>query len=75
MLGGRPKIQFELAKQLEVFSIDCNSFTIDASFGKFYDGKRFKKHPIGGYDNCIEETIKNINLRWSVVREEKEEIS
>lgn len=65
LLGGRPNIQLELAKQLNVFSMDCNSFTIDAAFGKYFDGKSFKKHPNGGYDNCINETINNINNSWN----------
>jgi hypothetical protein len=65
LLGGRPNVQLKLAKQLDVFSMDCNSFTIDAAFGKYFDGKTFKKHPFGGYDNCICETISNINNSWN----------
>lgn len=64
ILGGRPDIQKELANKMSVFSLDCNRFTLDAAFGDYFDGERFRKHPIGGYARCIEESIININKLW-----------
>lgn len=65
LLGGRPDIQRELAESLNVVSIDTNRFTLDASFGDFFDGKRFVRHPIGGYETCIRQSLLNINGIWS----------
>jgi len=64
LLGGRPEKQRDLAKQLNVRSIDCNRFTLDARYGDFFDGTNFKPHPIGGYKTCLEDSIKNINKIW-----------
>lgn len=64
LLGGRPDIQRELAEKMPVISFDCNRFTLDARFGNFFDGKNFKRHPVGGYMNCINDSIKNINRIW-----------
>lgn len=64
LLGGRPEKQRELAKQLNVISIDCNRFTLDARYGDFFDGKKFTPHPKGGYERCIQDSLKNINVIW-----------
>jgi hypothetical protein len=65
LLGGRPEKQRELAKELNVRSIDCNRFTLDARYGDYFTGKTFKPHPEGGYKRCLEDSIKNINEIWN----------
>lgn len=65
LLGGRPDIQRKLANEMQVISFDCNRFTIDAKFGDYFDGKKFTPHPIGGYENCLYSSIKNITELWS----------
>lgn len=64
LLGGRPDVQRRLAEKLKVFSIDCNRYTYDARFGDYFDGEKFRPHPNGGYDNCLDDSIKNINTLW-----------
>jgi hypothetical protein len=64
LLGGRPDVQRRLAEQMNVVSLDCNRFTLDASFGDFFDGTLFRPHPIGGYELCLEDSVKNINVLW-----------
>jgi hypothetical protein len=64
LLGGRPEIQRELADKMDVVSIDCNRFTYDARYGDYFDGEIFRPHPLGGYDICLRESIKNINMLW-----------
>jgi hypothetical protein len=64
LLGGRPDVQRKLGNELNVKSIDCNRFTLDAAFGDYFDGEIFRPHPIGGYENCIIDSIKNINELW-----------
>ena len=64
LLGGRPDVQRRLAATLSVHSIDCNRFTLDAAFGDYFDGVRFKPHPIGGYRECLTDSIHNINRIW-----------
>ncbi|MFZ2147665.1 MAG: DUF6610 family protein [Sedimentisphaerales bacterium] len=64
LLGGRPDVQRKLANIMPVFSFDCNRFTIDAAYGDFFDGDTFRPHPIGGYDLCLIDSIKNINALW-----------
>lgn len=64
LLGGRPDVQRKLAEKMPVFSFDCNRFTLDASFGDYFDGETFRPHPIGGYERCIKDSIKNINKLW-----------
>lgn len=64
LLGGRPDVQRQLADKLNVFSLDCNRFTLDARYGDFFDGKKFKKHPVGGYENCLKDSIRNITKLW-----------
>lgn len=64
LLGGRPDIQRKLAQIMPVVSIDNNRITIDAKYGDFFDGETFRPHPIGGYEICIRESIKNINKLW-----------
>jgi hypothetical protein len=64
LLGGRPDIQRRLAEVMSVVSIDCNRFTLDASFGDYFDGETFRPHPIGGYELCITDSLYNINAIW-----------
>lgn len=64
LLGGRPDTQYQLARSLNVTSIDCNRFTLDAAFGDYFDGERFRPHPEGGYERCIRESLRNINRLW-----------
>jgi hypothetical protein len=65
LLGGRPDVQRRLAESMDVFSFDCNRFTLDAQFGDYFDGETFRPHPIGGYDRCIVDSVKNINRMWN----------
>ncbi len=65
LLGGRPDVQRRLANDLQVFSMDCNRFTLDAAFGDYFDGETFRPHPEGGYERCVENSIININKLWS----------
>lgn len=64
LLGGRPDTQLKYAQLMPVASMDCNRFTLDASFGDYFDGETFRPHPQGGYDRCLSESIQNINKRW-----------
>jgi hypothetical protein len=65
LLGGRPDTQRALAEKLKVFSMDCNRFTLDAKYGDYFDGVKFRRHPVGGYEQCIIDSIENINKIWS----------
>ncbi|PPD12965.1 DUF6610 family protein [Methylophilus sp.] len=65
LLGGRPDVQRKLAKRLNVFSLDCNRFTYDACFGDYFDGETFRPHPEGGYENCLNDSLRKINELWS----------
>lgn len=65
LLGGRPDVQRKLAEKINVYSFDCNRFTLDAGFGDYFVGDKFKPHPTGGYDNCIVDSISNINKLWT----------
>lgn len=64
LLGGRPDTQRDLANKLVVYSLDCNRFTYDARFGDYFDGETFRPHPEGGYENCLKDSITNINALW-----------
>jgi len=64
LLGGRPDRQRQLADHLKVVSIDTNRFTLDASFGDYFDGDTFRPHPRGGYERCLEASLQNINALW-----------
>lgn len=64
LLGGRPDAQRRLANHMPVVSIDCNRFTYDAQYGDYFDGKLFRPHPKGGYENCLRDSIANINSLW-----------
>lgn len=68
LLGGRPDAQRRLAEQMPVVSVDCNRFTLDAGFGDYFDGDKFRPHPVGGYENCLTDSIKNIDDIWSSYR-------
>jgi hypothetical protein len=64
LLGGRPEIQRKLANGMQVVSLDCNRFTLDAAYGDYFDGESFRPHPRGGYTTCIRDSIRNINKLW-----------
>ncbi|MDI7384248.1 DUF6610 family protein [Cronobacter dublinensis] len=64
LLGGRPDVQRRLANYMNVLSLDCNRFTLDAGFGYFFNGEKFIKNNAYGYDICLEESVKNINNLW-----------
>lgn len=64
LLGGRPDIQRKLAERMHVVSIDCNRFTLDASYGDYFDGEKFRPHPVGGYKRCLRVSVKNITALW-----------
>lgn len=64
LLGGRPDVQRKIGSVVPVFSLDCNRFTLDATYGDFFDGQIFRPHPVGGYNRCIIDSIKNINALW-----------
>tara|TARA_R100000353_G_scaffold89567_2_gene66235 strand:- start:1973 stop:2650 length:678 start_codon:yes stop_codon:yes gene_type:complete len=64
LLGGRPDVQRQLAEKLKVISFDCNRFTFDARFGDYFDGQTFRPHPEGGYENCLIQSLRNINKLW-----------
>ncbi len=64
LLGGRPDVQRRLAEAMNVISVDCNRFTLDAAFGDYFDGEAFRPHPEGGYRRCLEDSVLNINRLW-----------
>lgn len=64
LLGGRPDTQRALASTLNVVSVDCNRFTLDASYGDYFDGETFRPHPKGGYEKCVADSLRNINKLW-----------
>jgi hypothetical protein len=64
LLGGRPDTQIKYAQLMPVASVDCNRFTLDAAFGDYFDGEIFRPHPSGGYERCLDDSIKNITARW-----------
>lgn len=68
LLGGRPLAQRQMAQSMDVVSFDCNSITIDAAFGKYFDGRGFQRHPRGGYVRCILESMRSINELWDDYR-------
>jgi hypothetical protein len=65
LLGGRPDVQRQLAERMPVFSIDTNRFTLDAAFGDYFDGEIFRPHPIGGYRNCLSDSLRNMTALWA----------
>ena len=64
LLGGRPDAQRRLADLLNVVSIDCNRFTLDARYGDYFDGEGFRPHPRGGYRRCLADSVRNIDKLW-----------
>lgn len=64
LLGGRPDTQRRLASSMPVVSLDCNRFTLDAEYGDYFDGDKFRPHPEGGYERCIRDSMKNIDRLW-----------
>ncbi len=65
LLGGRPDVQRRLANEMPVASLDCNRFTFDARFGDYFDGDTFRPHPLGGYEACIRDSLRNIEELWT----------
>jgi len=65
LLGGRPDVQRRLGDIMSVYSFDCNRFTIDAAYGDYFDGTRFR--PLGGHDyyECIRRSLNGINEIWA----------
>lgn len=68
LLGGRPDVQRRLAESLDVLSLDVNRFTLDAKFGDYFDGEKFRPHPVGGYHRCLQDSIRNIEALWDGYR-------
>jgi len=64
LLGGRSDTQRKLANIMNVISADCNRFTLDAQFGDYFIGSKFVPHHKGGYENCLNDSILNINKLW-----------
>lgn len=75
LLGGRPDHQRLLANQMDVVSIDCNRFTLDARYGDYFDGSKFRPHPIGGYERCLRDSVAAIEKIWCDYRVERDLIS
>lgn len=71
LLGGSPARQLELADKLQVYSLDCNRFTIDAKFGDRFDGTRFVNARHLGYRECLRQSVLAINDAWLVAAERK----
>jgi hypothetical protein len=68
ILGGRPDVQRRLADAMPVYSFDCNRFTLDAAFGYFFDGQRFRLLEVDDYEACIQFSIEGINSLWTNYR-------
>ncbi|MBG53089.1 MAG: hypothetical protein CML99_11840 [Rhodobiaceae bacterium] len=68
LLGGRPDVQRDLANRLNVASLDTNRFTLDAGFGDYFDGEKFRPHPTGGYEVCLKASLENMNAIWQNYR-------
>lgn len=64
ILGGRPDIQRKVADLMPVYSFDCNRFTLDAAFGDFFDGQRFRPLGSHNYEKCLELSLAGINHLW-----------
>jgi hypothetical protein len=66
VLGGSPSLQRRLGDELDVVSIDCNRFMIDALYGKYFDGRRSVRHPHQGrfFDKCITASLEALNDVW-----------
>lgn len=71
LLGGAPARQLELADKLQVYSLDCNRFTIDAKFGDRFDGTRFVASRHLGYRECLRQSVLAINDAWLAATERK----
>ena len=70
ILGGSPSLQRKLGNELDVVSIDCNRFMVDALYGKFFDGQRSVRHPHQGqfFDKCVAASLQALNGIWSGYR-------
>lgn len=64
LLGGRPDVQYRLSKVLNVYSLDGNRVTLDATFGEYFAKTQFRKHPTGGYYDCIRASLQSIETIW-----------
>ncbi len=67
LLGGGPKTQRMLGNFMDVVSLDNNSITIDARFGKYFDGQKSIRHPKSGrfFEDCIIASLASINKIWN----------
>jgi hypothetical protein len=68
ILGGRPDVQRRLANLMPVYSFDCNRFTIDASYGDYFDGYKFRPLKYLDYEKCLRLSFMGINELWSDYR-------
>jgi hypothetical protein len=66
LLGGRPDVQYRLSQILQVWSVDGNRVTLDAQYGDYFDGEKFRPHPSGGYYECIRASLAAINRLWRI---------
>jgi hypothetical protein len=71
LLGGSPARQLDLADKLQVYSLDCNRFTIDAKFGDRFDGTRFIAARHLGYRECLRQSVVAINDAWVAATERR----
>ena len=64
LLGGRPDVQRRLGEIMPVYSFDCNRFTIDAKYGDYFDGKKFRPLGYHNYEHCLRLSFAGINEMW-----------
>jgi hypothetical protein len=65
LLGGRPDRQRLLGDQMDVVSIDCNRFTLDASFGDYFNGRKYVYSRKLDYRTCLSHSMSGIEYAWS----------
>jgi hypothetical protein len=65
LLGGRPDKQRQLAAGANIVSIDCNRFTLDATFGDYFNGSKYIYSRKLDYENCLIESMSGIDQAWS----------
>lgn len=64
LLGGRAHQQLNLRGILNVLSLDQNSFTIDARFGKYFYDSGYRKIEGSDYFGIIRASLGNIKRAW-----------
>ena len=72
LLDGRPDRQRLIAARANVVSIDCNRFTLDASFGDYFDGVKYNYQRELSYDRCLMRSMAGIDFAWSNYRPSNE---